>query len=291
MYMVKKSLVVLLVFLFAGGLFAANQVHFRGRYEDKSVTLNIGVEYASWMLKCGAKKKGGKKGKLFFRWILKNRAVNQGRLFINNKRYSLSEVKNPSDRSIIIKLGKPQLNYFIKLSYMLGMRRVTRKLIVQHGKLGSGVLNIMIEKASPFDRDGYKYIYNSSKKFFTMYDLKNKKIANIKSFDNGPDYFSSGLRRVISGWNGKYGFMNKKNVVVIKPKFDFAYQFKGKYAIVVKKPSYKKMGEHTALIKGKFGVINKRGRIVIPLKYDSISQSSVNYFKVVLKGKKRVIRL
>ncbi len=289
--MLKRSLVIMMAFLFTGGLFASNLVHFRGRYEDKFVALNVGVEYASWMLHSGAKKRDGVNGRLFFRWILKNQAVKQGRLFINNKRYPLNEVRSPYDNSISIKLGKPKLNYFIQLSYMLGMKRVTRKLIVQQGKLGSGVLNVMLEKASPFDKGGYKYIYNSAKNFFTMYDLKNKKIANIKSFDNGPDYFSSGLRRVIAGWSGKYGFINKKNRVVIKPRFDFAYQFKGKYAIVIKKPTYKIMGEHTALTKGKFGVINKSGRIVIPLKYESIFQSSANHFKVVLNGKQRVIRL
>ncbi len=43
-------------------------------------------------------------------------------------------------------------------------------------------------------------------------------------FDNGPDYFSDGLARIVSP-SGKFGFINKKLEVVIEPQFDFVTPF------------------------------------------------------------------
>lgn len=70
---------------------------------------------------------------------------------------------------------------------------------------------------------------------------------------------------------GVWGYYNRKNVWVIKPQFDDAYDFSGGFAIVGKK--------------GKFGVKDTLGNYVIPMQYESIigSMALDGYFIVELK--------
>ncbi len=130
--------------------------------------------------------------------------------------------------------------------------------------------------------------FNSEKKYFEYYSLKGRKIANIFFFDNGPDYYSEGLRRIVE--NGKIGFINRKNRIAVKPQFDFAFPFGGGFSVVIKDPVYEKMGEHTAVKGGKYGLVNRYGRIVVPMKYDSIADySKESGTAVVYLDKKKII--
>jgi|GEM_PF-5625912 len=138
---------------------------------------------------------------------------------------------------------------------------------------------------------GYTYKFNPEKKYFEYYSPRGRKIANIYFFDNGPDYYSEGLRRTVR--NNKIGFINRKNIVVIRAEFDFAFPFRNGYALVIKDPVYEKMGEHTAVHGGKYGLVNRQGRLVVPMKYDDISEWSYNTGKAVvyLKGKKITLKI
>ena len=53
--------------------------------------------------------------------------------------------------------------------------------------------------------------------------------------------------------NGKWGFINKKGQIVITPRYGFARGFRNGYSIVVNN--------------GMFGAINKKGEVTVPIKF------------------------
>lgn len=97
------------------------------------------------------------------------------------------------------------------------------------------------------------------------YINKNAELVRTHLFDNGPDYFIDGLARTIK--NNKFGFINKKLTVVIKPEYDFAFPFVNGQAKVCNGCSLKPVGEHKAVVGGQWGVIDKKGNVVTEIKY------------------------
>ena len=96
------------------------------------------------------------------------------------------------------------------------------------------------------------------------------KVRKTINYDNGPDYFQSGLARTQE--EGKIGFINKNLDIIIKPIYDFAFAFKSDYALVCNECKKKPDGEHSYLVGGTWAVINKKGILVVPF---STSRSSV----------------
>lgn len=144
------------------------------------------------------------------------------------------------------------------------------------------------KSASPFDHDNYRYVYNAEKHYFEYYGPDKKKIANIVHFDNGPDDYSDGLRRIIE--KKKYGFINKQNLIVIPAQFQYASPFKDGFATVAKNVHFEKAGEHEVVTNGQWGLINKKGKVVVPIIYDSIKDYSDNSATVVFKGQLKSIK-
>ena len=97
------------------------------------------------------------------------------------------------------------------------------------------------------------------------YINKDAQLVRTHLFDNGPDYFKEGLARTIK--NNKFGFINKKLTVVIKPEYDFAFPFVNGQAKVCNGCTLKPVGEHKAVEGGKWGMINQQGNIVTEIKY------------------------
>jgi len=55
-------------------------------------------------------------------------------------------------------------------------------------------------------------------------DKTNAELFEVYKYDNGPDYISDGLFRILK--NGKIGFANINGTIVIEPRFSCAYPFK-----------------------------------------------------------------
>ena len=93
-----------------------------------------------------------------------------------------------------------------------------------------------------------------------FYVSKTGKVKRTVNFDNGADYFKEGLVRTIS--KGKYGFMNDKLEIVIKPQFDFVYPFsdgKARFCNGCKEQSDGE--EHSTMVGGKWGYVDRDGKI------------------------------
>lgn len=59
---------------------------------------------------------------------------------------------------------------------------------------------------------------------------KGERLFEIYKYDNGPDYISEGLFRIIK--NGKIGYANEKGEIIIKPQFECASNFDNGIATV-----------------------------------------------------------
>ena len=127
---------------------------------------------------------------------------------------------------------------------------------------GKVLLNERIFKKVWFNEDGLADIRIHDGIYYIN---KNAQLARTHLFDNGPDYFKEGLARTII--NNKFGFINKKLTVVIKPRYDFAFPFVNGQAKVCNGCSLKPVGEHKTVEGGKWGLINKQGNIVTEIKY------------------------
>ena len=85
-------------------------------------------------------------------------------------------------------------------------------------------------------------------------------LFKVYIFDNGPDYPSDGLFRIVK--NGKIGYANLKGQTVITPKYDCAYPFKKGKAEVGIGCQTKSAGEYHYWVGDHWYTINKRGQVV-----------------------------
>lgn len=91
-------------------------------------------------------------------------------------------------------------------------------------------------------------------------DRNEKVLFNVYVFDNGPDYPSDGLFRIVK--DGKIGYANLNGQIVIPPQFDCAYPFKKGKAKVGNGCKTQSDGEHHYWTGGQWYIINKKGVIV-----------------------------
>ncbi len=97
--------------------------------------------------------------------------------------------------------------------------------------------------------DGKWAIVNSKKN--VLYD--------VFIYDNGPDYPSEGLIRVVK--NGKIGYAHAKTyILAIAPQFDCAFPFENGKAKVSKNCKTVKDGEHSVWESDAWQYVDKKGR-------------------------------
>jgi hypothetical protein len=91
-------------------------------------------------------------------------------------------------------------------------------------------------------------------------DRKENILFNVFVFDNGPDYPSNGLFRIIK--DGKIGYADLNGKIIIQPKYDCAYPFKNGKAKVGIGCKSQTTGEHSSWVGGKWYTIDKKGNTV-----------------------------
>lgn len=103
---------------------------------------------------------------------------------------------------------------------------------------------------------------------FVAFNKKGDELFVIYPFDNGPDYPSEGLFRIIE--DDKIGFANIKGEIVIPPRFNAVLPFHDKRAAFCDGCRKVHYGEHQAWEGGQWGFIDFKGNEVIPAGYDKI---------------------
>ena len=139
--------------------------------------------------------------------------------------------------------------------------------------------------------------------------IEKKKRDGKKARYDYKDYYADGMARVerydSKIGDNKYGFVDRTNVLVIPPKFDYASWFSeglaavalnGKYGFInqtgtwIIPPQYDDAdwfseGLAAVVLNGKYGFINQTGSWIIPPKFDYASWFSEGLAAVVLNGK------
>lgn len=99
---------------------------------------------------------------------------------------------------------------------------------------------------------------------FVLIDKTGKHIYKIYPFDNGPDYTSEGIYRIIK--DGKIGYVDSvTSKVLIEPKFGCAYPFEnGKAKVSLNCRSVKAFpgDEHSTWESGEWFYVDKTGKII-----------------------------
>ncbi|MFH0933083.1 MAG: WG repeat-containing protein [Nitrospirota bacterium] len=125
-------------------------------------------------------------------------------------------------------------------------------------------------------------------------DVSTKKIVIEPKFDNycGVPWspFREGM--VAVSVSGKWGFIDKTGQIIIKPKFDFACNFREGLALVniggkpLKRPCWDIVETWECIEGGKWGYINKIGDIVIDIKFKYAWHFAEGLAEVSIDGKK-----
>ena len=83
----------------------------------------------------------------------------------------------------------------------------------------------------------------------------------VYRYDNGDDYFSEGLQRIVDK-DGRFGFRDSIGKVVIQPRFAFAFPFKDGYAKVTdsgRLEAVDKSGDHHRWVSDSWYYVDKAG--------------------------------
>jgi WG containing repeat len=89
-------------------------------------------------------------------------------------------------------------------------------------------------------------------------DKNEKELFEVFWFDNGPDYISDGLLRIVK--NGKIGYADETGKIVIEPHYDCAYPFENGKAKVSKNCITVQDREHSTWESDHWEVIHKAGK-------------------------------
>ena len=116
----------------------------------------------------------------------------------------------------------------------------------------------------------YRICFTDTFKHFAVVLDDNNRFAAINKeqnvlfyvlpFDNGPDYTSEGLFRIID--KGKIGYANMKGEIVIKPTYQCALPFEDGKAKVTRKCEYRMKDEHPYLVSSEWFFIDHSGKKV-----------------------------
>ena len=119
------------------------------------------------------------------------------------------------------------------------------------------------------DLSNYKgFIKASFNKQYGLFDSNGKEIIPFK-YEDLSHSVSEGL--IAFKQNGKWGYLNEKNEIIIEPKYEWTAGFNEGLAQVE--------------LYGKCGFIDRLGNIVIPLEYDTVQPFSEGWAGAELNGK------
>lgn len=128
---------------------------------------------------------------------------------------------------------------------------------------GAGYVNAQGDTIIPTGK--YIHCYTDTLKTFGVVMTQDKRLIGIDRnekelfevywFDNGPDYVSDGLFRIVK--NGKIGYADENGNVIIEPQYDCAYPFENGVAKVSKNCKAVQDGEHSVWESDHWEIIHK----------------------------------
>ncbi len=138
----------------------------------------------------------------------------------------------------------------------------------QYDEIGTrtGYINISGDTVVALGK--YHYCYTDTFRYYAIVstvdgkcvaiDQKENQLFEVFWVDNGPDYISEGLFRIVK--DGKIGYANTLGEIVIEPLYQCAFPFKDGEACVSYNGKALLDGEHTRWESNVWIVINKEGQ-------------------------------
>lgn len=162
--------------------------------------------------------------------------------------------------------SKEDLHYFKSKDSLVGVKDKAGKIIVPaQFKIFSFLKDGNLVEGETILFDGSKEGEKPEKNAWGyVYDRKGEFLYQPFLYDNGADYFSEGLRRLVK--NGKVGFADRNGKTIIEAEHDFASPFNYGYATFCDGCDWEETNdEHRSIVGGKWGVMNVTGQTVQPL--------------------------
>lgn len=122
---------------------------------------------------------------------------------------------------------------------------------------------------------------------FVGIDRNERVLFKVFPYDNGPDYLSDGLMRIVK--DGQIGFADSVGNIVIAPQFTAVMPFRNGLAAYCPDCVSNKAGEHSSWIGGKWGFVNKSGHTVIKPNFERIVQPFNTDTAVVIRNGKQIV--
>lgn len=164
---------------------------------------------------------------------------------------------------IFFSQDKNVLRYFKTKDSLVGVKDQNGKIIIPaQFNVFSNLENGELIKDETVYFDGFKKDEAKQKNAWGyVYDRKGNFLYRPFFYDNGPDYFSEGVRRFVK--NGKVGFADRNGKTIIEAKHDFVSPFNYGYAAFCDGCDWEKTeDEHKSMVGGTWGVMNFKGEIV-----------------------------
>ncbi len=114
------------------------------------------------------------------------------------------------------------------------------------------------EMIFPYDHFTVKYVHDIG---FAAIDSNGNFLFEVFPYDNGPDYPSDGLIRILE--KGKIGYADLEGNIVIPPMFECAYPFQNGVARICEEGTLVREDEHDAWKEARWGAIDKEGNIIV----------------------------
>lgn len=112
-----------------------------------------------------------------------------------------------------------------------------------------------------------KISYNAEKGFLAL-DKEGNALFEVYPYDNGPDYPSEGLFRIVE--DDKIGFADVLGNIIIPPEFRAVRSFQENRAAFCEGCTKTADGEHWYWSGGKWGYIDKTGKVVIEPQFEKV---------------------
>ncbi|MFN8258273.1 MAG: WG repeat-containing protein [Bacteroidales bacterium] len=152
---------------------------------------------------------------------------------------------------LVIGVCRPPAQVLLKFEdkdYNCGYKTKSGDTIVVAGKYAMCITDKITETGFVLD----------TARGFVCIDNKGKYLYTVFNYDNGPDYISNGLYRIVE--DGKIGYANNHGIIIIKPQYKCAWPFEKGMALVSYNCNIVKEGELNLWKGGDWFYIDKKGK-------------------------------
>lgn len=152
---------------------------------------------------------------------------------------------NSTEESFLVRVSDGEYEFGNSFTYV----NQNGEIIVPEGKYAFGLADTITDYGIVMKENGA----------LLALDSKGKELYEVFNYDNGPDYSSEGLFRIVV--NGKIGYADElTGKIIVQPQYSCAFPFDGGKAKVSMNCSKEQVGEYTEWVSEEWMYIDKKGK-------------------------------